>query len=255
MAASVAGPIERQLSPIAGITSMTSTPALGFSTIIPQFDLNRNIDGAALDVQTALTVAQRRLPVEMTTPPFFRKVNPGDYPVLYISLISATLPLSTVDDYAQITLAQQISQLPGIAQVLVYGSQKYALRVQVDPVAAAARNISLEDVRTVVSKANSNTPVGSMAGDNQNVPLIASGAMTKASDYKKVVVAYRNGAPIKLDEIARVTDSVENDQIASYFNNERAIVLAIQRQPDANTVSVVASAKSRLTSHPSPYPS
>src|SRR2546423_142507 len=254
MAASVAGPIERQLSTIAGITSMTSTSALGTSSIVIQFDLNRNIDGAALDVQTALTVAQRRLPVEMTTPPFFRKVNPGDYPVLYISLVSATLPLSTVDDYGEILLAQQISQLPGIAQVLVYGAQKYALRVQVDPVAAAARNISMEDVRTVVSKANSNTPVGSMAGERQNVPLIASGAMTKASDYRKVVVAYRNGAPIKLDEIARVTDSVENDQIASYFNNERAIVLAIQRQPDANTVSVVDSVKSRLPSYRAQIP-
>src|SRR5437660_3832752 len=254
MAASVAGPIERQLSTIAGITSMTSTSSLGISSIIIQFDLNRNIDGAALDVQTALTVAQRRLPVEMTTPPFFRKVNPGDYPVLYISLVSATLPLSTVDDYGEILLAQQISQLPGIAQVLVYGAQKYALRVQVDPIAAAARNISMEDVRTVVSKANSNTPVGSMAGDRQNVPLIASGAMTKASDYKKVVVAYRNGAPIKLDEIARVTDSVENDQIASYFNNERAIVLAIQRQPDANTVAVVDSVRSRLPAYRAQVP-
>src|SRR5437588_2349660 len=254
MAASVAGPIERQLSTIAGITSMTSTSALGTSSIVIQFDLNRNIDGAALDVQTALTVAQRRLPVEMTTPPFFRKVNPGDYPVLYISLVSATLPLSTVDDNGEILLAQQISQLPGIAQVLVYGAQKYALRVQVDPVAAAARNISMEDVRTVVSKANSNTPVGSMAGNAQNVPLIASGAMTRASDYRSVVVAYRNGAPIKLNEIARVTDSVENDQIASYFNNERAIVLAIQKQPDANTVAVVDSVKSRLPSYRAQIP-
>src|SRR4051812_21358212 len=254
MAASVAGPIERQLSTIAGISSMTSTSALGTTSIIIQFDLNRNIDGAALDVQTALTVAQRRLPVEMTTPPFFRKVNPGDFPILYLSLVSATLPLSTVDDYGEILLAQQISQLPGIAQVLVYGAQKYALRVQVDPIAAAARNISMEDIRTVVSKANSNTPVGSMAGDRQNIPLIASGAMRQASDYGRVVVAYRNGAPINLSEVARVSDSVENDQIASYFNNERAIVLAIQRQPDANTVSVVDSVKSRLPSYRAQIP-
>ncbi|MBV8838485.1 MAG: efflux RND transporter permease subunit, partial [Alphaproteobacteria bacterium] len=205
-------------------------------------------------VQTALTVAQRRLPVEMTTPPFFRKVNPGDFPILYLSLVSPTLPLSAVDDYGEILLAQQISQLPGIAQVLVFGAQKYALRVQVDPVAAAARSISMEDVRTVVSKANSNTPVGTMIGDAQNVPIIASGAMGHASDYKKVVVAYRNGAPIKLDEIAHVSDSVENDQIASYFNNERAIVLAIQRQPDANTVSVVDSVKARLPSYRAQIP-
>src|SRR6202023_843906 len=162
MAASVAGPIERQLSTIAGITSMTSISSLGRSSIIIQFDLNRNIDGAALDVQTALTVAARRLPIEMTTPPSFRKVNPGDFAILYISLVSATLPLSTVDDYGEITLAQQISQLPGIAQVLVYGAQKFAVRVQVDPVAAASRGISLDDIRNVVTKANSNTPVGTI---------------------------------------------------------------------------------------------
>ena len=254
MAASVAGPIERQLSTIAGITSMTSTSALGTTSIVIQFDLNRNIDGAALDVQTALTVAQRRLPVEMTTPPSFRKVNPGDYPILYISLISSTLPLSTVDDYAEITLAQQISQLPGIAQVFVYGAQKYAVRVQVDPVAAAARNISLEDIRTVVSKSNSNTPVGTITGDKQNVTLIASGAMFRAADYRSVVVAYRNGAPVKLSEVARVIDSVENDQIAGAYNNERAIVLAIQRQPDANTVSVVDSVKARLPAYRAQIP-
>jgi hydrophobic/amphiphilic exporter-1 (mainly G- bacteria), HAE1 family len=141
MAASVAGPIERQFSTIAGISSMTSQSTLGQTQITIQFDLNRNIDGAALDVQTALAVAQRRLPVEMTTPPFFRKVNPGDSPVLFISLNSPTLPMSTVDEYGQNILAQQISQITGVAQVLVYGSQKFAVRVQVDPIAAAARNI------------------------------------------------------------------------------------------------------------------
>ena len=156
MAASVAAPIERQLSTIAGIIVDDLDRRRSASTQITiQFDLNRNIDGAALDVQTALATAARRLPVEMTTPPFFRKVNPGDFPVLYISLRSRHLPLSTVDDYAETVLAQQISQLPGVAQVLVYGAQKFAVRVQVDPVAAAARNISLDDVRTVVAKANS----------------------------------------------------------------------------------------------------
>jgi HAE1 family hydrophobic/amphiphilic exporter-1 len=239
MAASVAGPIERQLSTIAGITSMTSTSALGTTSIIIQFELTRDIDGAALDVQTALTVAQRRLPIEMTTPPSFRKVNPGDFPILYISLVSPTLPLSTVDDYGEITLAQQISQLPGVAQVLVYGAQKFAVRVQVDPVAAASRGVSLDDVRNVVTKANSNTPVGTIAGVRQNTTITASAAMNRAADYRDVVVAYRNGAPIKLSEVARVIDSVENDKIASLFNNERAIVLAIQRQPAANTVKVV----------------
>jgi len=249
MAASVAGPIERQLSTIAGITSLTSSSALGTTRITIQFDLSRDIDGAALDVQTALTVAQRRLPIEMTTPPFFRKVNPGDFPIMFISLISPTLPLSTVDEYAQLMLAQQISQLPGVAQVLVYGSQKFAVRVQVDPVAAAARNISLDDVRNVIAKTNSSAPVGTLAGARQNITLTATSAMKNAEDYKKVVVAYRNGTPVKLDEIARVIDSVENDKIASTFNNERAIVLAIQRQPDANTVAVVDAVRARLPSY------
>src|SRR5712672_48435 len=239
MAASVAAPIERQLSTIAGITSLTSSSSLGITSITIQFDLNRSIDGAALDVQTALSVAQRRLPIEMTTPPSFRKVNPGDFPILYISLISPTLPLSTVDDYGEITLAQQISQLPGIAQVLIYGAQKFAVRVQVDPVAAASRGVSLDDVRNVVTKTNSNTPVGTIAGVTQNTTITATAAMNHAADYRDVVVAYRNGAPIKPSEIARIVDSVENDKIASLFNNERAIVLAIQRQPAANTVKVV----------------
>jgi HAE1 family hydrophobic/amphiphilic exporter-1 len=246
MAASVAGPIERQFSTIAGISSMTSQSTLGQTQITIQFDLNRDIDGAALDVQTALAVAARRLPVEMTTPPFFRKVNPGDFPVLYISLISPTLPLSTVDEYAETTLAQQISQLAGVAQVLVYGAQKFAVRVQVDPIAAASRNISLDDVRTVLAKANSNTPVGTLSGPDRDVTLLATGAMRNASDYRNVVAAWRNGAPIKLEEIARVIDSVENDKIASWFNNDRAIVLAIQRQPDANTVEVVDLVRQKL---------
>ena len=239
MASSVASPIERQLSTISGITSMNSTSSLGLAQITIQFDLGRNIDGAALDVQTALATSARLLPIEMTIPPSFRKVNPGDFPVLYVSLRSDTVPLSTVDDYAETVLAPQISQLPGVAQVLVYGAQKFAVRVQVDPVAAAARNISLEDVRSVVAKANSSTPVGVLTGPKQSVTLAASSAIPRASDYRDVVVAYRNGAPIKLNQIARVIDSVENDKVATSFNDARAIVLAIQRQPDANTVQVV----------------
>jgi HAE1 family hydrophobic/amphiphilic exporter-1 len=246
MGASVAGPIERQLSTIAGVTSITSTSSLGVATIIIQFDLNRNIDGAALDVQTALTVAQRRLPVEMTTPPYFRKVNPSDFSILLFSLVSPTLPLATVDDYAEITLAQQISQLPGIAQVLVFGAQKFAVRVQVDPVAAAARGIALDDVRNVVAKTNSNTPVGTIAGVRQNTTITATAAMRSASEYGNVVAAYRNGVPVKLSEVANVVDSVENDQVANLYNNERSIVLAIFKQPDANTVKIVDAIKERL---------
>ncbi|HET9618360.1 MAG TPA: efflux RND transporter permease subunit [Pseudolabrys sp.] len=246
MAASVASPIERQLSTIAGISSMTSSSSLGTTQITIQFDLGRNIDGASLDVQTALATAQRRLPVEMTTPPFFRKVNPGDFPVLYVSMRSDTMPLSAIDDYAETVLAPQISQMPGIAQVLVYGAQKFAVRVQVDPRAAAARNISLDDVKSVVAAANSSAPVGTLQGEKQSVTLTATSAMRHAADYRDVTVAYRNGAPVKLDQIAQVVDSVENNKIASWFNDARAIVLAIQRQPDANTVAVVDEVRNAL---------
>jgi HAE1 family hydrophobic/amphiphilic exporter-1 len=246
MAASVASPIERQLSTISGISSMTSSSSLGSTQITIQFDLGRNIDGAALDVQTALATAQRRLPVEMTTPPFFRKVNPGDFPVLYVSMRSDTLPLSSIDDYAETVLAPTLSQLPGVAQVLVYGAQKFAVRVQVDPRAAAARNIALDDIRSVIAKANSSTPVGTLQGKNESVTLLETGAIPKEADYRDVTVAYRNGAPVKLNQVARVIDSVENDRVASWFNDARAIVLAIQRQPDANTVEVVDMVRNKL---------
>ena len=185
MAASVAAPIERQLSTIAGISSMNSSSALGLTQITIQFDLGRNIDGAALDVQTALSTAAKNLPVEMTTPPSFRKVNPGDFPVLYLSMRSDTMPLSAIDDYAETVLAPQISQLPGIAQVLVYGAQKFAVRVQVDPIAAAARNISLDDIRKVVANANSSAPVGTLFGPNQNVTLLATGAIQAVAEPRR----------------------------------------------------------------------
>ncbi len=246
MAASVASPIERQLSTIAGISSMNSSSALGISQITVQFDLGRDIDGASLDVQTALAVAQRRLPVEMTTPPFFRKVNPGDFPVVFISMRSATVPLSTLNEYAETVLSPSLSQLPGVAQVLVYGAQKFAVRVQVDPRAAAARNISLDEIRTVVAKTNSSAPVGTLQGPQESLTLVATSAMHRAAEYRDVVVAYRNGAPVKLSEVARVIDSVENTRIATWFNDSRAIVLAVQRQPDANTVQVVDLVREKL---------
>ena len=246
MAASVASVIEREMSTISGVRSITSSSTLGRTRITIQFDLERDIDGAALDVQAALTTATRRLPDEMTTPPGFRKVNPGDFPILWISLRSATLPLSTVDEYAQNVLAQQISQLPGVAQVDVNGSQKFAVRVQVDPIAAAQRNISLDEIRRVIVQTNSNSPVGTLFGDRQNITLVATGAMRKAEEYKRVVVAYRNGAPVKLDEVATVIDAVENDKIATWFNDERAIGLSVQKQPGANTVAVVDAIRERL---------
>jgi HAE1 family hydrophobic/amphiphilic exporter-1 len=246
MAASVAGIIERQLSTIAGISSMTSSSSQGTTAITIQFDLNRNIDAAALDVQTALTIAQRRLPIEMTIPPSFRKVNPADFPVLFVSLGSATLPLSAVNEYGDITIGQALSQLPGVAQILIYGAQKFAIRVQADPEAAAARGLTLDDIRAAVSRANSSTPVGTLNGPKQDVALQASGQMDKAADYSTIVVATKNGIPVKLNEVARVYDSVENDKIATWLNGERAIVLAIQKQPDANTVAVVDSVLAKL---------
>ena len=248
MAASVAGPIERQLSTVAGISSMSSSSSQGTTSITIQFDLNRNIDGAALDVQTALTVAQRRLPVEMLIPPSFRKVNPADFPVLFVSLSSETLPLSTVNEYGDITIGQTLSQIPGVAQVLIYGPQKFAVRVQADPEAAAARGLSLEDIRTAVSRANSSTPVGTLNGPKQDIAIQASGQLNKASDYRQVVVAWRNGSPVKLDEVAKIYDSVENDKAATWFNGTRSIVLAIQKQPDANTVAVVDAVRAKLPS-------
>jgi hydrophobic/amphiphilic exporter-1 (mainly G- bacteria), HAE1 family len=254
MGSSVAGPIERQLSTIAGITSLTSTSALGISTIIIQFDLNRNIDGAALDVQTALTVAARKLPVEMLIPPSFRKVNPADSPIIMFSLISSTLPLSTVDDYGEVTLAQQISQLPGISQVLVFGAQKFAVRIQVDPVAAAARGVALEDVHQVLAKTNSNTPVGTIIGVNRSTTLDASAAMRRAAEYRDVIAAYRNGVPVKLSEIATVVDDVENQLTQNMYNDEKSIVLAIYKQSDANTVRIVDSIYERLPTYRAQIP-
>jgi HAE1 family hydrophobic/amphiphilic exporter-1 len=248
MAASVAGPIERQLSTVAGISSMSSSSSQGTTSITVQFDLNRNIDGAALDVQTALTIAQRRLPVEMLIPPSFRKVNPADFPVLFVSLSSETLPLSTVNEYGDITIGQTLSQIPGVAQVLIYGTQKFAIRVQADPEAAAARGLSLEDIRTAVSRANSSTPVGTLNGPKQDIAIQASGQLNKAIDYRQVVVAWRNGSPVKLEEVARIYDSVENDKVATWFNGTRSIVLAIQKQPDANTVAVVDAVRAKLPS-------
>jgi HAE1 family hydrophobic/amphiphilic exporter-1 len=188
-------------------------------------------------VQTALSVAARRLPVEMTTPPSFRKVNPSDFPILFVALSSSTLPLSAVNEYGDVSIGQALSQIQGVAQVLIFGSQKFAIRVQADPEASAARGLSLE-IRNVVSKTNSNTPVGTPNGPKQSVTLTASGATT-AEEYRKVVVAYRNVISGPFEQVARVIDSVENDKTASWFNENRAVVLAIQRQPDANTVAVV----------------
>ena len=246
MAASVAAPLERQFSTISGITAMTSTSGQGNTQITLQFDLSRDIDGASLDVQSAISVALRRLPPEMTTPPSFRKVNPADQPILFLALSSRTLPLSQVDEYAENLLSPQISQLPGVAQVLVFGAQKYAVRVRFDPEALAARQISVADLRAAVAAANSNTPVGQIDGPQRAFTLQATGPLPRAADYRPIIIAYRNGAPVRLEDVAEVSDSVENERVASWYNGQRAVILAVQRQPDANTVAVVDSIRARL---------
>ena len=246
MATSVVAPLERAFATIPGISLMTSRSTNGGSNITMQFDLDRNIDGAALDVQSQITATLRRLPPELPAPPSFRKVNPADAPVLLLVLSSATAPLSTTNDYAEQVFAQQISQIPGVAQVLIFGQQKFAVRVEADPDAAAARGLTLNDVRTAVIAANSSAPVGRLRGENKNLTLKASGELTKAEDFQSIVVAWRNGAPVRLNEIAKVYDSVENDQIAAWQGDERGIALAIFRQSDANTVQVVDSIREKL---------
>ena len=246
MASSVAAPLERAFSSIPGISQMTSSSQTGRTQITLQFDLDRNIDGAALDVQSQISATLRRLPPEMTTPPSFRKVNPADAPVLFLSIVSSTLPLATVNDYAEQVIAQQVSQIPGVAQVTIFGQQKFAVRIEADPDAASARGLTLNDIRTAVANANSSAPLGDLTGSSRRLTLQATGQITRAEGYRDLVVAWRNGAPIRLGEIANVTNSVENNQTASWFNGERSITLAIYRQSDANTVQVVDAIRERL---------
>ena len=246
MAASVAAPLERQFSNISGITSMTSVSSQGSTSITIQFDLDRNIDGAALDVQAAISSAVRRLPADLPNPPSFRKVNPADQPVLFLVVSSATLPLSRVNDFAESILQQQISQIPGVAQVNIFGSQKYAVRIFADPEAVAARGLSLADIRTAVAAANSNQPTGTLRGERQRTTIEASGQLERAADYGSLIVSSKNGVPVRLDDVARVVDSVENDQVASWYNGDRSMILAVFRQSDANTVEVVDAIRSRV---------
>ena len=239
MAAAVATPLEKQFTTIAGIDSMTSTSALGVTNITIQFALERSIDGAAQDVQSAITKASALLPPGMPTPPVFQKVNPADQPVIYLALSSPTLPLYTVDEYAQTTMAQRISTISGVAQVTVFGSQKYAVRVQVNPRALATRGIGIDEVAAAVARANVNKPTGTLYGTHQAVNVMATGQLMDAAGYRPIVVAYRNGAPVRLDEVGRVIDGVQTDKVASWFNDDRAVVLAVQRQPGTNTIEVV----------------
>jgi HAE1 family hydrophobic/amphiphilic exporter-1 len=246
MASAVATPLERQFSTIAGVDSMTSTNGTGSTQITLQFDLSRNIDAAAQDVQAAISRASRLLPQNMPSPPSFNKVNPADMPVLYVALSSSTLPLYTVDEYAETMMAQRISMISGVAQVSVYGSQKYAVRAQVDPRALATRQIGIDDVGNALGSENVNLPTGVLDGQRQAFTVQATGQLYDAASYRPLIVAYRNGSPVRLDQVGRVIDSVENNKAASWYKNTRAIVLAIQRQPGTNTIEVVNSIKKLL---------
>ncbi|MCW0217345.1 MAG: efflux RND transporter permease subunit [Prosthecobacter sp.] len=249
MAASVATPLEKQFSTIAGIDSMSSTSALGSTNVTIQFSLDRSIDGASLDVQSAIASAQRYLPDEMPSPPYFRKVNPADFPILILQLGSATLPISTVDEYAQTALGQRISMIEGVAQVRVFGSQKFAVRVQADPLKLAARGISLDEVRNAIAAGNSNIPAGVLQGADQNFTVQSSGKLSTAEAFRPLIVAYRDGAPVRLEQVAKVIDSVEDNQIANWNSDgARSILLAVQRQPGANTVAVVKAIRELLPS-------
>jgi len=246
MASAVATPLERQFSTIAGIDSMTSTNGIGATNITIQFNLSRNIDAAAQDVQAAISRASRQLPQNMPSPPSFRKVNPADQPVIYLALSSPTLPIYRVNEYADTFIAQRISMIDGVAQVQVFGSQKYAVRAQLDPKALASRHIGIDEVANALSQGNVNLPTGTLDGKRQSYTIQATGQLYSAAAYRPLVVAYRNGAPVRLQELGQVIDNVENDKVANWYNNTRAVVLAIQRQPGTNTIEVVDSIKSLL---------
>ena len=246
MASAVATPLERQFSTIAGLDSMTSTNALGNTRITLQFNLSRDIDAAGQDVQAMIAKAAKQLPQNMPTPPTYNKVNPADQPVLYLALSSPTLPISTVYEYADTFVAQRISMISGVAQVQVFGSQKFAVRAQLDPRALANRKIGIDEVGNALALGNVNLPTGTLQGEKQAFTIQATGQLYNAAAYRPLIVAYRSGSPVRLEELGRVIDSVENDKVANWYKNERAVVLAIQRQPGTNTVEVVDSIKKLL---------
>ena len=253
MASAVAVPLERQFSTIAGLDQMTSSSGLGSTNITLQFDLSRDIDGAAQDVQAMIAKATRDLPPDMPSPPSYQKVNPADSPVLFLALSSPTLRLSDVDEYAETLIAQRISMVSGVAQVSVYGAQKYAVRAQVDPRALASRQIGIDEVSAAIQSGNVNLPTGTLWGEHTAITVQANGQLTDADQYRPLIVAYRNGSPVRLEQLGKVFDSVENNKIASWYAGAdhqlaRAITLAIQRQPGTNTVEVVDSIRQLLPS-------
>ena len=246
MASAVATPLEKQFSTIAGIDSMTSSSALGSTSITIQFNLSRSLDAAAQDVQAAIAKTGSQLPPEMPSPPSYQKVNPADSPILYLALHSPTMRLSDVDETAQTTIAQRISMVSGVAQVQVFGTQKYAVRAQLDPRAMASRQIGIDEVADGVRSGNVNLPTGTIQAPKNAYTITANGQLTNAQQFRELIVAYRNGSPVRLGELGQVLDDVENNRVASWFNGTRAIVLAIQRQPGTNTVEVVDSVRKLL---------
>lgn len=251
MASTVATPLERQFSSIAGITSMSSTSSTGNTQITLQFDLNRNIDAAAQDVQTAISQSIRRLPDSMTTPPTLRKVNPADSAIVYLALTSQHLPVTDMDEYAETRVAEQISMIPGVAEVMVFGAKKYAVRLFMNPNALAARGLSLDQVAQAVRNGNSNLPSGTLYGENRTYVVKAAGQLARASDYRDLILAWRNGAPVRLSDVGRAVDSVQNDkQVTQYFDRDTplqtAIVLGVKRQPGTNTVAVADAIRAML---------
>ncbi|MCC7153006.1 MAG: efflux RND transporter permease subunit, partial [Bryobacterales bacterium] len=258
MSSAVATPLERQFSTIEGIDSMTSTSVLGATTITLQFNLNRSLDAAAQDVQAAITQAAPLLPPGMPTPPTLRKVNPADQPVIYIALYCRAMPLYVLDEYAQTMLSQRISMVSGVAQVQVFGAQKYAVRIQVNPRALAAKGIGIDEVEQAVRRHNVNLPTGTLYGPDRMYTVQATGQLTTAQAYRPLIVTYRNGSPVRLEDVANVLDSVEDDKAASWYNtaqsSDRAIVLAVQKQPGTNTIEVADGVRSLLPSFRSQLP-
>jgi hydrophobic/amphiphilic exporter-1 (mainly G- bacteria), HAE1 family len=251
MASSVAIPLEKVFSTISGIDSMTSTSSLGSTSITLQFNLDRNIDAAALDVQTAISSAQRHLPRDMPSPPTFRKVNPADSPIFFMTLTSATLPLSELDAYGETILAQRISMVSGVAQVMVFGAQKYAVRIQLDPNKLATKQLGIDQVVQAVQQANVNIPTGILYGPNRAYTIETDGQLTKAAGYMNLIVAYRNGRPVRLKELGKVLDDVENNKTAAWYSKgdltQRAVILAVQRQPGTNTVQVARDVRNLMS--------
>ncbi len=248
MASSVATPLEQQFSSVPSLNYMSSSNTAGQTQITLQFDLDRDIDGAASDVDAAISAASKLLPSDLTSQPTYRKVNPSSAPVIYLAMSSDILPPSVIDNYAENQLAQLISMLDGVAQVNIYGSQKYAVRIRADPNQLASRNIGIDTLMNTVAANNVYQPTGNLNTPNLSIPIDINGQLKKAADYRPLVVSYINGAPVRLQDVGRVIDSVQNNQVSAWFNNSKAIVLAVQRQSGSNTLAVINEIKNLLPS-------